>query len=722
MNFDDGCDSQPNKPDSGVLSLITILRLLGIPSDLDQIQHQYGVPGKQFDAEELLRVAKRFKMKARLISSDWSKLERTFLPAIAELKDGSFILIGRMLAAEDKVLVQDPTLAKPMLITKEELERQWSGRLLLITRRAKVLGKGGKFDVSWFIPALLRYRKLFSEVLVASFFLQLFGLISPLFFQVVIDKVLVHQGITTLDVLVFGLLVVSIFEVVMGTLRTYIFSHTTNRVDVELGAKLFQHLLSLPMAYFGARQVGQSVARVSELNNIRDFITGSSLTLVIDLFFTIVFFMVMWYFSPLLTLIVLGSVPFYILLAIFVTPVLRRLLEEKFERGAENQAYLVETVTGVETIKALAVEPQSQRQWEEKLAGYITSSFKASNLGNIAAQATQLISKVTMVLTLYFGAKAVIEGDLTVGQLVAFNMLSGRVTGPILRLAQLWNDFQQARISIERLGDILNSPTEPSYNPNRATLDQITGNITFENVTFRYRPDSPEVLRRVSLNIPPGQVLGIVGSSGSGKSTLAKLAQRMYVPDSGRVLVDGVDLAIVETTWLRRQVGVVLQENTLFNRTARENISLSDPGMPMEQVIHAAKLAGAHEFILALPEGYDTVLGERGANLSGGQRQRIAVARALVGNPRILVFDEATSALDYESEQIIQQNMQRICKGRTVLIIAHRLSTVRGADRIITIENGELVEDGTHEELIGRAGRYAKLHHLQAGGFHDPQS
>jgi len=362
----------------------------------------------------------------------------------------------------------------------------------------------------------------------------------------------------------------------------------------------------------------------------------------------------------------------------------------------------------------MAVEPQMQRRWEEQLAAYVAASFRSNNLNNISSQSAQLISKVTYAVTLYLGAKLVVQGDLTVGQLVAFNMLAGRVSGPILRLAQLWQDFQQARISVDRLGDILNTATEPAQSSNRASLPPVQGRITFDGVTFRYRPDGPEVPRRVGLDIPPGQTIGIVGPSGSGKSTLAKLVQRMYIPESGRVLVDGVDLAMVDTTWLRRQVGVVLQENVLFNRSVRENIALSDPGMPMERVIAAAKLAGAHGFILELPEGYDTQIEERGGNLSGGQRQRIAIARALVTNPRILIFDEATSALDYESEAVIQRNMRQICQGRTVMIIAHRLAAVRDASRIITVENGEIVEDGTHGELINQGGRYAKLYRMQS--------
>ena len=689
-----------------------------MPGDVAAIRHEFGEAEKLLGTKDVLRAARKFGLKSRSIKTTWERLRKTSLPALAQTHNGDFFVLGQI--AEDKILIQSPSSNKPQTLSRKEFENIWNEEVILITQRAPILGKGGKFDISWFIPVLLRYKRIFSEVIVASFFLQVFALVSPLFFMVIIDKVLVHRGLTTLDVLVFGLLVVSVFEVLLGLLRTYIFSHTTNRVDVELGAKLFDHLLKLPLSYFQARRTGESIARVRELENIRNFITGSSLTLVIDLFFTFVFFAVMYVFSPTLTWIVLFSIPFYVLLSILITPVLRRRIEEKFQRGAVNQAFLVESVSGVETLKAMAVEPQMQRRWEDQLAGYVGASFKTTHLSNISGQTAQLISKVTLALTLYFGALMVVGGDLTVGQLVGFNMLSQRVIGPILRLANLWQDFQQARISVDRLGDILNTPTEPRQNINRATLPQIKGFISFEDVIFRYKPDAPEVLRRVNLTVNAGEIIGIVGPSGSGKSTLTKLVQRLYLPESGRVLVDGTDLAMIDTSWLRRQIGVVLQENVLFNRTVRDNIALSDPGMTMERVVAAAKLAGAHDFILELPEGYDTEIGERGNTVSGGQRQRIAIARALVSNPRILIFDEATSALDYESEVAIQKNMRDICKGRTVMIIAHRLSAVRDADRIVTIESGEITEKGTHKELISRGGRYAKLHALQMGA-HVPQ-
>ncbi len=701
----------PNDP--GIIALVILMRLHGVAADGDQIRHRFAA--RPVGVAEMVRCGKEFGLRTRVVRTRWARLPHTPLPVIAALRDGGFLLIGQVNAEEGKVLVQEPTAARPRVMTQAELEEVWDGRIVLMARRSALSSLTRRFDISWFAGAIAKYRGLLGEVLVASFFLQVFALVSPLFFQVVIDKVLSHRVISTLDVLILGLVAISIFETILGGLRTYLFSHTTNRIDVELGARLFRHLLALPINYFQTRRAGDSVARVQELENIRNFLTSSALTLVVDLFFTVVFLAVMFVYSPLLTFIVIGSLPIYVAISAGATPFFRRLLDEKFRRGAENQAFLIETTTGVETLKAMAVEPQMQRRWEEQLAGYVAASFRVTNLGNYASQAVQLVNKLVVAATLYFGAKLVITGSLTVGELVAFNMLAGRVSQPVLRLAQLWQDFHQARLSVARLGDILNTPAETVYNPTRAVRPPIRGEVMFEHVSFRYRVDGSQILHDVNFTVPAGQTVGIVGSSGSGKSTLVKLIQRLYVPESGRVLIDGVDLALVDTSWLRRQVGFVLQENVLLNRSVHENIALTDPAMPMEKVIAAAKLAGAHEFILELPEGYDTIVGERGGSLSGGQRQRLAIARALVTDPRILIFDEATSALDYESERIIQDNMAEIAKGRTVFIIAHRLSAVRHADRIVTMDHGRIVEDGKHEDLMRTGGRYSQLYRLQGG-------
>lgn len=696
--------------DTGLACLVMLARFHQIAADPDQLAHRFKISGEPLGKTEILLAARHLGLQAKAVTSSMDRLDRTPLPALAVDRSGGHFILARFDA--DKVLIHDPRVERPQVISRDELLVRWGGELILFTSRASLIGEMAKFDFSWFIPAVVKYRKLLGEVLLVSFVLNLFALVTPLFFQVVMDKVLVHRGLTTLDVIAVGLLVVSIFEVILSGLRSYVFAHTTSRIDVELGARLFHHLLHLPLGYFQARRVGDSVARVRELENIRAFLTGNSITVVLDVLFSVVFLGVMLYYSGWLTLVVLASLPLYFVIALLVTPLLRARLHEKFNRGAENQAFLVETVSGIDTLKSMAVEPQMQRRWDAQLAGYVSAGFKSATLSTLAHESTNLVGKLVTVGTLWLGARLVIEGQLSVGQLIAFNMLASRVAQPIMRLAQLWTDFQQTGISVQRLGDILNAPTETATA--KSSLPAIAGRITFDDVHFRYRPDTPEVLKGITLDIQPGEIIGIVGRSGSGKSTLTKLIQRLYVPERGRVLIDGLDLTLADASSLRRQIGVVLQENVLFNRSLRENIALADPGAPLEQVIAAARLAGAHEFILDLPEAYDTIVGEHGATLSGGQRQRIAIARALMTGPRILILDEATSALDYESERIIQNNMQAICQGRTVIVIAHRLSAVRHAHRILVMDHGQIVEAGTHAELLQHeAGHYSRLHRLQ---------
>lgn len=702
--------------DSGLGSLAVVLRLLGLPADPVQLAHAYRPPSGAVDAATLLRAARESGLKARLISTTNDRLARLALPAIAELRDGGFVVLAKVLP--EGLLVLDPAERRSRSVDSRTFAQQWTGRLILATTRARLVGAEREFSVAWFIPPLIKYRRLFGEVLASSLFLQLLALMTPLMFQVIIDKVIVHQSVSTLDVLVIGLVAVALFEAALGGLRSYVFAHTTTRVDVELGAQLFRHLVSLPMSYFQARRAGDSVARARELETIRSFLTGSTLTLVVDLAFTVVFVAVMFLFSPLLTGVVLASIPLYLGASALVTPILKRRLDQKFERGAENQAFLVETVTGIETVKSMAVERHMQRRWEEQLAGYVQASFRAGNLATQASQAIGLVNKLTLALLLWFGARLVIEGSLTIGELVAVNMLAARISAPVLRLGQLWQDFQQVRISLARLGDVLNTPGEQIGGAGRVAMPRLKGGVSFDHVLFRYRAEGPQILKDLSLEIPAGQVIGIVGSSGSGKSTLAKLIQRLHVPEAGRVLVDGVNLALLDPSALRRQIGVVLQDSVLFSGTIRDNIALAEPGMDLAAVITAAKLAGAHEFILGLPQGYETRVGERGSTLSGGQRQRIAIARALATNPRILILDEATSALDAESERVIHDNMRLIAQGRTVIIIAHRLSAVRNADRIVTVEDGRLVEDGSPGALLRQGGRYAALHRHQIGTVH----
>lgn len=701
--------------DSGLACLLMLASLHEVSADAAQLKHEFG--HEHMREETILLAAKYLKLTAQQIKQDILRFDKAALPAIAPLKDGQFIVLAVYQAATNeqpiRFLYQAPNEA-PGVISLEQLLTVWTGDLILITSKASYSGETAKFDFTWFIPAVVKYRKLLGEVLVLSLALQLIGLAMPMFFQVVMDKVLVNHAMKTLNVIAIGLIIATIFEAILNGIRTWVFAHTSSKIDVELGARLFRHLLNLPLPYFHARRVGDSVARIRELENIRSFLTSNAMTAVLDLVFSIIFFGVMFWYSVPLTWVVLFSIPLYVLISIIFTPVIRTRLEDKFNKGAENQSFLVETITGIDTLKSMAVEPSWSKKWDQQLAAYVSSGLSVSNVSTFASGGVSLISKLVTAAIMWLGATLVIDNKMTVGELVAFNMLASQVSNPILRLAQLWGDFQQVGISMSRLADILNTRAE--IVGQKTHLPKLEGSIVFDQVTFRYRPDSPDVLRQISLSIEPGEVIGVVGRSGSGKSTLAKLIQRLFVPDRGRVLIDGQDIAIIDTTSLRQQIGVVLQENMLFNRSIRDNIALTYPTASIEAIIHVAKLAGAHGFICELAESYDTMIGEHGTGLSGGQRQRVAIARALISNPRVLIFDEATSALDYESEKIIQDNMRQISLGRTVIVIAHRLSAVRDADRIMVVDKGEIVEVGAHAELIKNpVGIYKHLYDLQQG-------
>ncbi len=712
---DDATASDDTSPlPSGLVCLVTIARGHGIASDPQQLLHEYGEQHGAFSAAAILHAARRLGLAAdrRRVRPD--RLHKMAVPAIFLDRDGGFGILGRVESSDTaiRVLIHRPSDPLPTWLPLEEFTERWNGELILFASRTSLAGELSRFDFSWFIPAVVKYRKLLAEVLIVSIVLQLLALVTPLFFQVVMDKVLVHRGFSTLNVIAIGLLAVSLFEVALSGLRTYVFSHTCSRIDVELGARLFRHLLSLPLPWFQKRRAGDSVARIRELEKIRSFMTGNGITLVLDLTFSLIFIAVLLLYSPLLTLIVVLSLPCYLALSIVTTPILRRRLDEQFRHGAENQAFLVETVTSIDTVKAMAVEPRWGRKWEEQLAAYVKAAFRASMVCNWAGNGVSLVGKLVTVCTMWLGARLVIDGELSVGQLVAFNMLAGHVATPVMRLAQMWSDFQQVGVSVERLGDILNADSEAAAGG--VSLPSLQGHIAFNQVSFRYRADGNDILSNIHLTIQPGEVVGIVGRSGSGKSTLTRLLQRLHSPQRGRILIDGIDIALVDPASLRRQIGVVPQESQLFRGTIRENIALSDPGAPLEKVMQMTHLAGAHGFICDLPEGYDTLVGEHGTGLSGGQKQRIAIARALMRDPRILIFDEATSALDYESERAIQLNMAAICRQRTVLVIAHRLSAVRDADRILVLDRGRLVEQGSHDELVARNdGLYARLHRMQ---------
>ena len=562
---------------------------------------------------------------------------------------------------------------------------------------------------------MLSFKRVVFEVLLASFIMQLFGLVTPLFTQVVLDKVLTHHSISTLNVIAFAFLATIIFEMLLSLSRNYIFAHTTTKIDARLGSELFSHLALLPMTYFENRKVGNIVARVRELDSIREFIANKSVSVLLDILFSFVFVFMMLLYSVKLTLIAIAFISVIAAIYFFITPVLRKRLEDKFQMGAASNSYLVEAVTGMQTVKSLAIEGSMQKMWEENLGRYVRSSFNLSNLSNVASGFASALQKLMTLCILYFGVGLVIEGKLSVGQLIAFQMFAGQFSAPVMRLVGLWNEFQQALLSVDRLGDILNTPKEQE-NGNAITLSEIKGEVKFDNVSFKYSPNYPTVLQNFSLEVKPNTSIGIVGRSGSGKSTLTRLLQRLYYANEGAIYIDGVDIRHMNPSWLRQNIGVVLQDSYLFSGSVKENIAYAYPSASMDLILQASRVSGADEFISALPEGYDTLVGERGSSLSGGQKQRIAIARAILTNPRILIFDEATSALDYESEKIISNNLAAIKKNRTVFIVAHRLSTVKDCTEIIVLDKGRLIARGDHESLMKQRGYYYFLNRQQESG------
>ncbi|MDZ8138711.1 MAG: type I secretion system permease/ATPase [Nostoc sp. DedQUE04] len=663
--------------------------------------------------KQVVEAAEKLGLVLRRLQVSWSELRQLSFPALLLWNSDSPQSPSWVVAygvKGDRLIIANPLNPERTCesLPQSIVEASWDGQLWQV----ELISQQEKFNLSWFTPAVWKYKGLLTEVLLASFTLQLLGLTTPLITQVVIDKVMVQGSLPTLDVMAIALLCVAIFESVLGILRLFIFTHTARRLDLSLSAQLFRHLMRLPLAYFESRRVGDTVARVQELEQIRQFLTGTALTVILDSIFAVVYLALMFYYNIPLTFVALAVLPLFATLTIVATPILRNWLNETFNRSADSQSFLVETVTGIHSVKAHAAEPVARDRWEGLFARFIRTGFKASTTSNISSNIGDFLTNLSTMLILWYGAKLVIEQKLTIGQLVAFQMLSGRVTGPLLRLVQLWQNLQQVLLSVDRIGDILNVSPEAELGTG-LVLPPLKGQITFEQVFFRYRPNFEAILRGISFSAEPGQFVGIVGRSGSGKSTLSKLLQRLYQIESGRILIDGFDIKSADLASLRQQVSVVLQEDFLFNGSILENITLGSPDITAEQVVEAARLAVAHDFISQLPYGYETNVGERGTALSGGQRQRIALARLFLSQAPILVLDEATSALDSETEQQVLQNLQKISANRTVFLIAHRFAPLKRADLILVLEQGVIAERGTHSQLLQQKGLYWSLYQRQ---------
>ncbi|MFL0724587.1 MAG: peptidase domain-containing ABC transporter, partial [Prochlorococcus sp.] len=570
------------------------------------------------------------------------------------------------------------------------------------------------FGPSWFWPALQRYRGVLVQVLIAGFVVQLFTLANPLLIQVIIDKVINQRSLDTLQVLGFALVIVTVLEGILGSLKTFLFAETTNRIDQRLGAEVIDHLLRLPLGYFDKRPVGELGSRISELEKIRNFLTGQALTTLLDAAFSVIYIVVMVIYSWVLTLIALAVLPIQVGLTLLGAPLFRRQYRQAAEENAKTQSHLVEVLTGIQTVKAQNVEMISRWKWQDRYGRYISRTFEKTISGTALSQTSQVLQKISQLLVLWVGASMVLANELTLGQLIAFRIISGYVTQPLLRLSTIWQSIQELRVSFERLADVIDTPQESNeLDKGKVPLPPLQGDVSFEDLSFSFNKSTAPVLKDINLNIKDGTFVGIVGQSGSGKSTLVKLLPRLYSPDQGRILIDGYDIDKVELYSLRRQIGIVPQDPLLFSGSISENIALTHPDADSDEIIMAAKLAVAHDFIMTMPSGYSTPVGERGSSLSGGQRQRIAIARTLLSNPKLLVMDEATSALDYETERKVCDNLVNALHDCTVFFITHRLTTVRRADVIVVMHQGAIVEMGTHEALMEKRGRYYALYRQQ---------
>jgi ATP-binding cassette subfamily B protein len=640
---------------------------------------------------------------AKVAASQGTRLQ---VPALIPWKEGFALLRashagGMVLASPRDGIVQVPP---------DQIEEHYPEGIELLVLERTLQTPEQRFGPSWFLPAIKRYRGVLVQVVLASFVVQLFGLAGPLLIQVIIDKVITQRSLDTLQVLGIGLVVVTLLEGVLGALRTFLFTETTNRIDLRLGAEVIDHLLRLPLSYFDKRPVGELGTRIAELEKIRSFLTGQALSTVLDAVLSVLYIVVMVAYSWLLTLIALGVLPVQIGLTLLGAPLFRRQFRESAQENARTQSHLVEVLSGIQTVKAQNIEMISRWKWQDFYSKYIARTFEKTVTGTALTETSQVLQKLSQLLVLWVGATLVLKGEMSLGQLIAFRIISGYVTQPLLRLSSIWQSIQELKVSFERLADVVDTPQESDdADKAKIPLPPLEGGVRFEQVEFAFSRSTPPVLHEVNLDIIAGTFVGVVGQSGSGKSTLTKMLSRLYAPNKGKILIDGYDIAKVELYSLRRQIGIVPQEPLLFSGSVADNIALGDPNASSDAIVEAARLACAHEFIMDMPAGYSSDVGERGAGLSGGQRQRIALARTLLLKPRLLVLDEATSALDYDTERRVFRNLLDSLDNSTVFFITHRLSTIKRADRIVMMHQGAIAEEGTHDALMELKGRYYAL-------------
>ena len=721
---DDVSGGSPSAKHTSLQCLALIARHHGLDVSSGRLVHDYSLVDEEPTPRRLLRISKDLGLKARQLNLSWRQLKKVdkAFPVLAKLANGNYVIFVGMRQAEgedgqelDQIAVFDPLADQQgfVFLDQQQLENSWQGEVFLLKRSFSLLDSNQPFSLKWFLPEIFRQRTAFTDVAIAALFIHLIALVVPLFFQIVIDKVLTNFAMDTLRVLTVGICVALIFDATLGYLRSYLLLHATSKIDVRVGTRTFGHLLNLPMSFFERTTAGVLTKHMQQTNQIREFLTGSLFLTMLDTTALLVFLPILLFYSVPLTMIVLL---FAGLLAVNIGVLLgpyRRRLEALYNAEGDRQAMLVETIHGVQTVKALSLEPVQRKNWDQKTAQAVAMNFKVGKISIMATTISKLLEKLLTVIVIWYGASLVLGKEMSVGELVAFQMISGRVTGPLVALVGLVHSYQQCSLSVRMLGTVMNH--KPEAGIGAGLRPEIAGQVEFEDVTFRYAATDRPALDDVSFTIPAGTVVGVVGRSGSGKTTLTRLMQGIHHPQSGLIRIDKLDMRELDIQHLRQNIGVVLQDNFLFRGTVRDNIAMSKPNASFQEIVYASRMAGAAEFVEQMPQSYDTMLEENGSNLSGGQKQRLAIARALLKDPRVLIFDEATSALDPESEAIIQKNLRVIARGRTVIIVSHRLATLVGCNAIVVLERGQVESMGSHQQLLKTSKVYQDLWYQQMG-------